>query len=126
MDLIDLAETDLRWVLDKQPDNAAALNALGYTLADKTDRYAEAEELIRRAYELQPEDASITDSMGWIAFRQGRLDEAEEYLSLAWALDNNLKLLRTWARFCGCRANSPRRARYGVRASRWTQKMRPC
>ncbi len=89
LDLIELAETDLRWVLDKQPDNAAALNALGYTMADKTDRCAEAEELIRRAYELQPEDASITDSMGWIAFRQGRLDEAEEYLSLAWALDNN-------------------------------------
>ncbi len=89
LDLIDVAETDLRWVLDKQPDNAAALNALGYTLADKTDRYAEAEEFIRRAYELQPEDASITDSMGWVAFRQGRLEEAEEYLGLAWALDNN-------------------------------------
>lgn len=89
LDLIDIAETDLRWVLEKQPDNAAALNALGYSLADKTDRYAEAEELIRKAYELQPEDASITDSMGWIAFRLGRLEEAEQYLSLAWALDNN-------------------------------------
>jgi tetratricopeptide (TPR) repeat protein len=83
LDLIDIAEADLRWVLDRQPENAAALNALGYTLADKTDRYAEAEEFIRRAYELQPEDASITDSMGWVAFRRGRLEEAEEYLSLA-------------------------------------------
>jgi tetratricopeptide (TPR) repeat protein len=89
LELIDVAESDLRWVLGKQPENAAALNALGYTLADKTDRFAEAEEFIRRAYELQPEDASITDSMGWVAFRRGRLEEAEEYLSLAWALDNN-------------------------------------
>ena len=89
LDQIDVAETDLRWVLNKQPDHAAALNALGYTLADKTDRYVEAEELIRRAYALQPDDASITDSMGWVAFRQGRLKEAEEYLSLAWGLDNN-------------------------------------
>lgn len=89
LDQVDVAETDLRWVLSKQPEHAAALNALGYTLADKTDRYAEAEELIRKAYALQPDDASITDSMGWVAFRQGRLEEAEEYLSLAWGLDNN-------------------------------------
>ncbi len=89
LDQIDVAEADLKWVLSKQPENTAALNALGYTLADKTDRYLEAEELIRRAYQLQPDDASITDSMGWVAFRLGRLDEAEEYLSLAWGLDNN-------------------------------------
>jgi Flp pilus assembly protein TadD len=89
LDQIDVAETDLRWVLSEQPEHAAALNALGYTLADKTDRYVEAEELIHRAYALQPDDASITDSMGWVAFRQGRLAEAEEYLSLAWGLDNN-------------------------------------
>lgn len=89
LDQIDVAEADLRWVLSKQPDHAAALNALGYTLADKTDRYVEAEELISRAYELQPDDASITDSMGWVAFRQNRLGEAEEYLRLAWGLDNN-------------------------------------
>ena len=38
---------------------------------------------------LQPEDASIVDSMGWVAFRQGRLEEAEEYLRQAWSLDKN-------------------------------------
>ena len=86
---IDLAEKDLRLILAEQPDNATALNALGYTLADQTDRYLEAEALIKQAYALQPEDASITDSMGWVAFRLGRLSEAEEFLSRAWTLDNN-------------------------------------
>ena len=76
-------------ILVEQPDHATALNALGYTLANQTDRYAEAEELIRRAYSLQPDDASITDSMGWVAYRLGRLSEAEGFLSRAWALDNN-------------------------------------
>lgn len=86
---IDLAESDLRFILTEQPDNAAALNALGYTLADQTDRYEEAEELIRRAYALEPDDASITDSMGWVAYRLGRLAEAERYLEQAWMMDNN-------------------------------------
>lgn len=86
---VDVAEVDLRLILVEQPDHVTALNALGYTLADQTDRYIEAEELIRRAYALQPDDASITDSMGWIAYRMGRLNEAEEYLNRAWSLDRN-------------------------------------
>ena len=86
---VETAERDLRIILAEQPENAAALNALGYTLADQTDRYSEAEALIKRAYALQPEDASIVDSMGWIAFRQGRLEEAEEFLRQAWSLDKN-------------------------------------
>ena len=86
---VDVAETDLRVILAEQPEHAAALNALGYTLADQTDRYEEAEELIRRAFALQPDDASIIDSMGWIAYRLGRLQEAEGHLRRAWALDNN-------------------------------------
>ena len=83
------AEEDLRWILSEQPDHVTALNALGYTLADKTDRYEEAEELISRAYTLQPGDASITDSMGWVSFRLGKFAEAEEYLSSALEMDNN-------------------------------------
>jgi tetratricopeptide (TPR) repeat protein len=86
---IDIAEQDLRAVLSVQPENAAALNALGYTLADQTERYDEAEALIRQAYILQPNEASIVDSMGWIAFRQGRLQESIEFLRRAWALDRN-------------------------------------
>ena len=83
------AERDLRVVLEAQPDNAAALNALGYTLTDLTDRHDEAEALIRRAYQLQPNEASIVDSMGWVAYRQGRLEEAVRFLARAWELDRN-------------------------------------
>ena len=86
---VDLAERDLRVILGEQPENAAALNALGYTLADQTERYDEAEALIRQAYILQPNEPSIIDSMGWIAYRQGRLAEAEEFLRRAWKLDRN-------------------------------------
>lgn len=83
---IELAEKDLRRIIAVEPDNAAALNALGYTLADLTDRYAEAEELILRAYGLQPQESSILDSMGWVAYRLERLPEALRYLRQAWAM----------------------------------------
>jgi len=86
---VDIAERDLRVIIAQQPENAAALNALGYTLADQTERYEEAEALIRQAYILQPHEASIIDSMGWVAYRRGRFEEAEEYLRRAWKLDRN-------------------------------------
>lgn len=89
MGSVELAERDLRVILGQQPENAAALNALGYTLADQTERYDEAEALIRQAYILQPNEPSIIDSMGWVAYRQGRLDEAEQFLRKAWRLDRN-------------------------------------
>jgi len=89
---LELAESDLRQIISAQPDNAAALNALGYTLADLTDRYDEAEQLIFLAYELQPDDASIIDSMGWIAYRMGRLPEAEGYLREAWKVMRNAEV----------------------------------
>ena len=84
LDQLELAESDLRQIISVEPHNAAAINALGYTLADLTERYDEAEQLILQAYELQPSDASIIDSMGWISYRLGRLREAERYLREAW------------------------------------------
>jgi tetratricopeptide (TPR) repeat protein len=87
--LVEVAEKDLRFIIFVQPENAAALNALGYTLADQTQRYEEAEALIRQAFILRPEDASIVDSMGWISYRLGRLKAAEKYLRRAWVLDRN-------------------------------------
>ena len=89
---LELAESDLRWIISIQPDNAAAINALGYTLADLTERYDEAEELILLAYELQPEDASIIDSMGWISYRLGLLAEAEAYMREAWKIMRNAEV----------------------------------
>jgi len=86
---VDIAEKDLRLVIAAQPENAAALNALGYTLADQTERFEEAEELIRQAYILQPGEPSIIDSMGWIAYRLGRFQAAIQFLQKAWQLDKN-------------------------------------
>lgn len=80
-----LMERDLRIVLAADPNNAAALNALGYTLADRTTRYAEALELVSRALELQPNEPAILDSMGWVLFRTGRYDESVQYLSRAYS-----------------------------------------
>lgn len=80
---LDLLERDLNAILKQEPDNVQALNALGYTLADRTNRYREAYDLVRRAYEQRPDDPAIIDSMGWVYFRLGRLEEAEQYLRRA-------------------------------------------
>jgi tetratricopeptide (TPR) repeat protein len=82
---IDLLERDLNAILKQEPDNVQALNALGYTLADRTNRYREAAALVRRAYDLRPEDPAIIDSMGWVMYRLGRLEEAESHLRRALA-----------------------------------------
>jgi len=92
LDQLELAESDLRQIISVEPHNAAAINALGYTLADLTERYDEAEPLILQAYELQPSDASIIDSMGWISYRLGRLREAERYLRDAWDSMRNAEI----------------------------------
>lgn len=73
---VDLAEQDLRKVIRYEPNNATALNALGYTLADRTDRYDEAYQLISQAHSLKPGDAAIIDSLGWVHFRLGNYEEA--------------------------------------------------
>lgn len=76
-------EKDLRSIIEREPDNATALNALGYTLADRTTRYAEAKALIEKAHQLNPDDPATLDSLGWVNFRLGNLEEAERYLRLA-------------------------------------------
>ncbi len=66
----------LRKAMTLAPDNANAYNALGYSLADRGVRLVEARELITKALTLRPGDPFITDSMGWLEFRAGRLNEA--------------------------------------------------
>jgi len=85
-DRIDRAEADLRRVLVVDPENVAALNALGYTLADRTDRYREALELIDRARTAEPDNGAIVDSYGWVLYRLGRTQEALVELRRAWGL----------------------------------------
>ena len=81
--LLELHERDMRALIELQPDNAHAYNALGYTLADQTERLDEALELITHALEIQPNDPFILDSMGWVNFRIGNHDKAIEYLRRA-------------------------------------------
>lgn len=85
-DRLDLAEQDMRRILEIDPENVRALNALGYTLADRTDRYEEAFEFIQRAYARKPDDPAIIDSMGWVNYRLGNLEEARAYLQQAWEM----------------------------------------
>jgi tetratricopeptide (TPR) repeat protein len=82
---LDVLERDLRKLIELQPKHAHAYNALGYTLADRTNRLAEAIELIHQALKLMPDDPFILDSMGWVLFKDRRLDEAETYLRRAFA-----------------------------------------
>src|SRR5690606_7667453 len=87
MDRLDIAEGDLRKILGQEPDNAMALNALGYTLTNKTTRHQEALQLIEKAYELSPNDPAIIDSMGWVHYRLGNYEMAISYLRKAMAMD---------------------------------------
>ncbi len=80
---LEQMERDLRAIIQREPDNAMALNALGYTLSDRTTRYAEAKALIQQAYDLSPDDPAVLDSLGWVNFRLGNLDEAERLLRQA-------------------------------------------
>ncbi len=86
IDRIDILETDLKAILLEDPDNASALNALGYTLADHNFRIEEALGYIKRALEIRPDDPAVIDSMGWVQFRLGNYAEAESYLRKAYGL----------------------------------------
>jgi len=81
---LDVLETDLRRVMVLRPEDAQAYNALGYTLADRTDRLAEATTLLDKALALAPEDPFILDSVGWAQYRSGNLARAQEYLERAY------------------------------------------
>ena len=85
VDRLDMTEADLLKVISKEPDNANALNALGYTLADRTSRYEEALGYIKRAAELVPDDPAILDSLGWVSYRLGKMDDALKWLSKAFS-----------------------------------------
>ena len=85
IDRTDEMERLLRRVITLKPENAHAHNALGYSLADRQQRLPEARQLIQRALELAPGDPFITDSLGWVEYRMGNLDEAARLLRSAYA-----------------------------------------
>jgi len=82
---LDVLETDLKKILAKYPDDAEALNALGYSLLGNAGRYAEAEKYLQQALNLQPNEAVIIDSFGWLQFKLGKLQQALSYLERAYA-----------------------------------------
>ncbi len=83
LDMLDVTESDLKMVIMHEPENASALNALGYTLADRTERLHEAREYIYKAAKLLPDDPAILDSLGWVYYRLGEYEDAIKWLSKA-------------------------------------------
>ena len=83
LNMLELHETDMRRLIAKEPENAHALNALGYTLADQTNRHQEALQLLEKAIALRPNDPFVLDSMGWVQYRLGNHQLAVDYLEKA-------------------------------------------
>lgn len=82
----EVFEQMLRKLIRVAPDHAQAYNALGYSFLDRNVRIEEGMRLVEKAYALVPDDAAITDSMGWGYFRQGKLDKSLEFLKRAFSL----------------------------------------
>ncbi len=92
LDRLDEMEKLLRQVIALQPDHAQAMNALGYSLADRRLRLDEALALVKRAHELAPADPFIVDSLGWIEFRLGHYGEATRWLRQAYTARNDTEI----------------------------------
>lgn len=89
---LDVLESDLTAILAESPDDANALNALGYTLADRTRRYEESLRYLQRAIELKPNDPVVIDSYGWLQYRLGHYNLALKYLQRAYRLVQDLEI----------------------------------
>lgn len=83
MKQFDAAETEFRKVLEMNPNNASALNYLGYMFADRNIRLTEAQQMIQKALDLDPGNGAYLDSLGWVLYRLGRLEDAEDNLKRA-------------------------------------------
>ncbi|MBK8182842.1 MAG: tetratricopeptide repeat protein [Candidatus Competibacteraceae bacterium] len=89
---LDVLERDLLTILASDPKNGQALNALGYTLADRTERYQDALGYIQQALALLPDDAAVLDSMGWVQYRLGNHAKALDYLRKAYRLNADAEI----------------------------------
>ena len=79
----DKAEKTFKKVIELNPKHAAALNYLGYMLADRGVRLEESLSLIQKAVDLDPNNGAYLDSLGWAYFKLNRVNEAETYLKKA-------------------------------------------
>lgn len=93
IDRLDVLEEDLLALIKADPDNGHALNALGYTLADRTQRYAEALQYLERAIALLPNDAAVLDSMGWIKYRLGNYQESLNFMRRAFEVSQDPEIV---------------------------------
>ncbi len=84
MGRLDAAIDEYQDAVRRWPESPLTLNALGYTLADRTDRYREAEKLIRKALRYDPESPAIIDSLGWVLYKRGDYEAALEQLRTAY------------------------------------------
>jgi tetratricopeptide (TPR) repeat protein len=75
------AEESLRRILSKTPNDATALNNLGYFLTERGERLPDALDMIKRAVKAEPTNPNYLDSLGWVYFKLGQLDEAERHLN---------------------------------------------
>ena len=90
---LSVLEDDLGAILELNPNNDVVLNALGYTLTDRTDRHQEALILIEKAISIKPNDPFYLDSLGWVYYRLGDLDSAIRYLKQAIDLQEDSEFL---------------------------------
>jgi Flp pilus assembly protein TadD len=88
----DTMEAQLRKLIESQPDNPQAYNALGYSLADRGVRLQEADKLIQKASSLAPDDAFIMDSVGWVKYRLGDTTDALKLLRKAYDMQPNAEI----------------------------------
>lgn len=86
---IEMAELDLRKILEIEPNHANALNALGFTLTSTPEKRPEAMELIKKAISLVPNNPAFLDSMGWLYYKMGNIDKALEHLEQAYKLHSD-------------------------------------
>lgn len=88
----EAAIKELRVLVEQEPDHPPALNALGYTLADENRNLDESEDLIERALHLDPGNPAFMDSLGWLKYRQGKLDQAIDALEKAFSQSPNAEI----------------------------------
>ncbi|THT99899.1 tetratricopeptide repeat protein [Lampropedia puyangensis] len=85
-------EAQLRRIIARSPGHFHALNALGYSYADRGVRLAEARKLIQKALSFEPKNPYVLDSMGWLEFRSGNLEEARTTLEQAYEIDPDAEI----------------------------------
>ncbi len=85
MDRLQESIDAYRSAVTRWPDSSQSLNALGYTLADRTDKLREAEKLIRKALRYDPNSPAIIDSLGWVLHKRGHHEKALEQLQIAYS-----------------------------------------